>query len=184
MASVKNVRPVLVSCVGGNSHAGLPVFLAVVPYEPECRVDRDCPPQLSCIEEHCVNVCQTRNPCAGDLECSVLDTSTGKRVVACSCPAGFVASNNAFCEQGTRLIVFLGVLIINMHVFSVQVQAECTRHEECADPQICHQGSCQNACRFEQCGINAICKAQDHVAKCECLPGYKGKPNRECRKRK
>ena len=100
MASVKNVRPVLVSCVGGNSHAGLPVFLAVVPYEPECRVDRDCPPQLSCIEEHCVNVCQTRNPCAGDLECSVLDTSTGKRVVACSCPAGFVASNNAFCEQG------------------------------------------------------------------------------------
>ncbi len=73
-----------------------------------------------------------------------------------------------------------------MHVFLVvQVQLECTRHEDCANPQICHQGSCKNACRFEHCGVNAACRAFNHVARCECLPGYKGEnPNRGCRKRK
>ena len=67
----------------------------------------------------------------------------------------------------------------------MQVHLECTRHEDCADPQICHQGSCQNACRFEHCGVNAVCKASGHVARCECLPGYSGhNANRGCRKRK
>ncbi len=66
----------------------------------------------------------------------------------------------------------------------VQVQPECTRHDDCADTQICHQGSCQNACRFEHCGVNAVCTARDHVARCECLPGYRGEnPNKGCRKR-
>lgn len=72
-----------------------------------------------------------------------------------------------------------------MPSFLVQVQPECTSHDDCGDPQICHQGSCQNACRFQQCGANAICSASRHVARCECLPGYRGdNPNRECRKRK
>ena len=68
--------------------------------------------------------------------------------------------------------------------FIVQVQPECTRHDDCQDTQICHQGSCRSACQFERCGVNAACKASNHVARCECLPGYQGdNPNRGCKKR-
>ena len=66
-------------------------------------------------------------------------------------------------------------------LLAVQVQSQCQVHEECDDPQICHQGSCQNACRFQTCGLNAICVAQNHVAECQCLPNYfSDNPNAGC----
>lgn len=86
-----------------------------------------------------------------------------------------------------QMAFWIKVIVQNFHplfLLPVQAEAECTYHEECQDPQLCHQGSCQNACRFQECGLNAICKAANHVAKCECLPGYDGRnPNRGCRKR-
>ena len=63
----------------------------------------------------------------------------------------------------------------------MQVQSQCRVHDECDDPQICHQGSCQNACRFQTCGLNAICVAQNHVAQCQCLANYfSDNPNIGC----
>lgn len=76
-------------------------FLAYQPEIPECRVDRDCPGKMSCIDEHCENLCATRNPCQGDLQCTVTEDYDGTRVVACSCPAGFVAVSQSRCEQGS-----------------------------------------------------------------------------------
>ena len=155
--------------------------LAIYPTEPECYLDKDCPYPMSCLDNHCQNVCQRRNPCEGNLQCSVVDTPSSKRIVACSCPAGYVTVMHDYCEQGIHLNDVFVISLTNAVYFSVEVEPQCTQHVECQDFQICHQGSCQNACRFHACGLNSICSAQNHVAKCECLPGYDGaNPNVEC----
>lgn len=157
-----------------------------MPSDPQCRIDRDCPSQMSCIDENCVNLCASRNPCQGNLECSVSESHGGTRTVACSCPQGYVAVGLNRCEQGNVQATgtFLLSELLNNSFFSflVQVQPQCRVHDDCGDAQICHQGSCQNACRFQSCGVNAICTAQNHVARCECLTGYFGEnPNVGCR---
>lgn len=156
-------------------------FLAYVPDEPECYVDQDCPRQMSCIDRHCENLCQTRNPCVGDLECSVEDSLDGRRTVACSCPVGFVAIGANHCEQGSPFVSKVLAVFLMHDLFIVEVHPQCTSHEQCGDPQICHQGSCQHACRFQTCGVNAVCTAQYHVARCECRQGFFGdNPNVGC----
>lgn len=64
------------------------------------------------------------------------------------------------------------------------MQPECTDHYQCADTKLCHQGSCQEACRFQECGVNALCIASNHVGSCVCREGYEGRnPNLECHRR-
>ena len=70
------------------------LYLAYSPSEPECRIDQDCPRQQSCIGETCQNLCSIRNPCFGDLECSIEESQHGKRTVACPCPPGLVFKGN------------------------------------------------------------------------------------------
>ena len=67
--------------------------------EPECRVDRDCPSQMACIDERCQNPCRVANPCTGSQQCLVTDTLP-TRTVACACPQGFVFGSNGECKQG------------------------------------------------------------------------------------
>ena len=76
------------------------IKLAVVPnVEPECKVDRDCPHDQSCVGAKCHPLC--RGTCSGDLECSVIeDQYTGQRSVSCSCREGFVEVANSRCEPG------------------------------------------------------------------------------------
>ena len=75
-------------------------FLAVITPNPECRVDRDCSASLVCSQETCQNPCRTNNPCQGNQECQVYDRTDGKKSVACTCPLGFVTSQNNFCTPG------------------------------------------------------------------------------------
>ena len=63
---------------------------------------------------------------------------------------------------------------------SVQGTAECATNYDCHDEQVCHEGSCQNACRFKRCGQNALCKAQAHKASCQCFPNHQGNPELIC----
>ena len=78
----------------------LHVFSAVVSEEPECRVDRDCPPQLTCMRETCLNPCVVSNPCSPSQQCVVTDTQTSVRSVACICPEGTLAGYGGNCETG------------------------------------------------------------------------------------
>lgn len=77
------------------------------PIEPECYVDQDCHYPLACIDQHCQDLCDTRRPCQGSLECSVIDTLGGSRVAACSCPDGYEVANGNNCKQGTTSLVSL-----------------------------------------------------------------------------
>ena len=75
--------------------------LEVYPVSPECFVDQDCSSPLACIDQHCQNLCETRNPCTGNLQCSVIDTG-GKRVAACACPDGYEVTRDNDCKQGNK----------------------------------------------------------------------------------
>ena len=101
-ASVKGVSCHCSSRLSSDySLLAFPCLVAVTIEDPECRIDQDCPQQMSCVEEHCQNLCQSRNPCQGNLECSITESYDGSRTVACSCPDGFVAVSASHCEQGS-----------------------------------------------------------------------------------
>ena len=78
------------------------VFLisAVISEEPECRVDVDCPPQMTCMRETCQNPCIVSNPCTSSQQCIVTDTFSSIRSVACVCPPGTLAGYGGTCTQG------------------------------------------------------------------------------------
>ncbi len=56
--------------------------------------------------------------------------------------------------------------------------------EPCLDHQLCRDGSCQDACRYTECGANTECRARNHRGRCQCLPGFSGRPEKGCKPRK
>ena len=154
------------------------------PIEPECRVDRDCPAKMACIEDRCQNPCLTSNPCGRNQVCTVEDSYDGRRTVGCTCPPDQVSAGDNLCKTGSTFT--RPNSNINSPPFqysSVEALTECSLHDECRDDEVCHQGSCQEACLFLVCGQNAECLAQGHRADCHCLPGYDGNPLSSCNKR-
>ena len=65
-----------------------------------------------------------------------------------------------------------------------EVHSECETDRDCPDPDVCVQGSCQDACRRADCGANTECQARGHRHHCLCLPGFSGRPEKGCKKRK
>lgn len=62
----------------------------------------------------------------------------------------------------------------------------CTSDGECPSKHACFNGDCVNPCTvIKPCGINAQCLVVDSLPlrtmTCQCLPGYFGNPNVECR---
>jgi hypothetical protein len=75
-------------------------ILAVEAEEPECRVDRDCPPKLTCMSGTCQNPCIVNNPCSSSKQCVVTSNPSSIRSVACICPEGTLAGYGGTCESG------------------------------------------------------------------------------------
>ena len=74
--------------------------------------------------------------------------------------------------------IFNGIFMLS--VFSVEGTNQCSSDYDCQSDQVCHEGSCQNACRFKVCGLNSACSSANHIAKCICYTGYFGDANVEC----
>ena len=62
----------------------------------------------------------------------------------------------------------------------VQVRPQCYVDSDCLNIEVCHQGSCVDACRLKVCGTNAQCSANNHVARCECIRGHEGNAESAC----
>jgi len=106
-----------------------------------------------------------------------------------------VALWHAFVQTGLSLIQVESVPKVKIFVFpiflavsdtwpiqnySVQLQPQCLTNQDCSNPEICHQGSCVDACRLTTCGSNARCKSANHAGICECLHGFVGNPSTGC----
>ena len=76
------------------------IFSAIEFEDPECRVDIDCPPQMTCMRETCQNPCIVSNPCSSSQQCVVTDTFTSIRSVACICPSDHYLSSTGVCIPG------------------------------------------------------------------------------------
>lgn len=59
------------------------------------------------------------------------------------------------------------------------VRGECQGDSECPDSRACINYSCVDPC-IGQCGVNAICEAQRHIAVCKCPKGYEGSAASSC----
>ena len=156
-------------------------------------MDGDCPSQHACIDQRCQNPCIVRNPCSGAQKCVVTD-SLPIRTVGCVCPDGSVAGPQGECVRGNCEFMAQYVLIfrkrkdLNLcyitqpkHLpISVTATPECFRHEDCRNSEVCHTGSCINACIVKDCADNAICSTTVHDIACKCRPGFTGDGHVRC----
>ena len=151
----------------------LHVFSAVVSEEPECRVDRDCPSQLVCIGDTCQNPCVVNNPCIGSQQCVVQDNGGSYRSVACECPAGLIYGDRGECIQGRKIC---RIHFPDFKCFFIlgTGENECRRNEDCRQSEVCHTGTCVNACLVFKCAPYATCETTVHDTICTCIPGYTG----------
>ena len=156
-------------------------FSAVVADDPECRVDRDCPRQLTCMRETCKNPCIVSNPCSRSQQCVVTDTASSIRSVACVCPEGTLAGYGGICEHGKFDNIFVKH-VLNLIFFSVDARPQCETDLDCDITKKCSFGTCVLACSLINCGHNAICMSKFHNGECECLSGYRGNPQIACTK--
>lgn len=85
-------------------------FVAILPSEPECRVDQDCPYPLACISNRCQSVCAQR-PCRGDLICTVEHGQGGSNVAACACPTGLILHQNGQCLEGIPPLILFAYIV-------------------------------------------------------------------------
>ncbi|EFX65777.1 hypothetical protein DAPPUDRAFT_229540, partial [Daphnia pulex] len=132
--------------------------------QPECLVDDDCPSTLACREKNCRDPCN----CPPNTKCTVIN-----HVPRCSCPAGYKG------EPNTTKGCFLPEE-------PAAVKGGCTTDGECPSKHACFNGECVNPCTvIKPCGLNAQCLVIDSLPlrtmTCQCLPGYFGNPNVECR---
>ena len=73
------------------------------------------------------------------------------------------------------------MIVICTLFFSVQPVPECYENNDCQrNEDICNLGSCINACRVADCGINARCVTGFHSHQCVCPDNYIGDPAIEC----
>lgn len=135
--------------------------LPLLPPEPECKSDPDCPSKMACVNNKCVNPCIELSPCANTAHCSVLD-SVPVRTMVCECPEMHVPDVNGECRA-----------------IKVQIPTpSCISDSECPDNEACINRQCRNPCN---CGINAQCTIQNHRAICSCDEGFEGNPYTSCR---
>ena len=64
--------------------------------------------------------------------------------------------------------------------FLVTATPECFRHDDCRNAEVCHTGSCINACIVKDCADNAICSTTVHDIACTCRPGFTGDGHVRC----
>jgi hypothetical protein len=127
---------------------------------PECEFDIDCPSKLACIQNKCVNPCESLSPCHRTAHCSVLDT-VPVRTMICTCPEGWVPNDNGEC-----------------HAVVVPIPPGCTSDSDCPTNEACINRLCRNPC---DCGTHAACFVQNHRPICSCEEGFEGNPNIACR---
>lgn len=64
------------------------------------------------------------------------------------------------------LLIFLGLCVVD---------------EECDATEKCYSGKCLKPCDLEKtCGMNAICRTDNHIVQCSCPYSFTGNQAVEC----
>ncbi|XP_054268887.1 neurogenic locus notch homolog protein 1-like [Macrosteles quadrilineatus] len=97
----------------------------------------------------------TPNPCGTNARCELEHLSFEERPV-CTCIPGYLGDPLSYCRRD-----------------------ECSTDNDCRKDQNCTNYNCVSSCT-NQCGVDAVCNARNHVAVCSCPPGYTGRPLTRC----
>lgn len=115
---------------------------------PECEHDYECPTDLACIRETCVNPCTEIAPCDSSAVCKVIN-SVPVRTMMCICPDNWAPDQNGQCRP-MRLEL---------------PEPGCDSDNECPSTEACINRVCRDPC---DCGRNAQCFVRNHRAVCAC----------------
>lgn len=68
----------------------------------------------------------------------------------------------------------------------VDIPPQCTMDSDCASKLACFNGDCRNPCSvIKPCGANAECTVVDtlphRTMSCQCIPGYVGDADIQCK---
>ncbi|KAI2804698.1 hypothetical protein BLOT_003686 [Blomia tropicalis] len=128
-----------------------------------CDSDENCPSSEFCFMDHyCRSTCMSHRDCNLNEKCE-----NGKCLQTCK--------NDTDCSADYACLQWQCV---------PRIENRCNNDNECDQASACRAdyrgfNDCKDACEGVICGRNSGCKVLDHVAVCECLPGYFGNPNDE-----
>lgn len=142
--------------IGGSpSCSCLPQYIGSPPTcRPECTINPDCPSNLACIREKCIDPCP--GSCGTNALCAVVNHNP-----SCSCLSGFTGDPFYLCSPQLPLRKFTLNVLNSFMLHKKNILAVIP----------------PNPCNPSPCGPNAVC----NNGICTCLPEYQGDPYRECR---
>lgn len=146
----------------------LPYYIGVAPNcRPECSINAECPGNLACQNEKCVDPCP--GSCGFNAECSV-----GNHVALCNCIPGYTGDPFSGCSPVSRKCMVNSYFDEADQIIAVSVYIFMKRFSDTPEPP-------PNPCHPSPCGANALCRERNGVGSCSCLPEYFGDPYTGCR---
>lgn len=164
-----------------------------------------CPGEFRRLSDFCILTsinCTTTNPCPENQQCVYVGSDIG----FCVCPRGFkllttgvcididecseggfdicgdgadcrntLGSYECYCPDGFRGEPYNGICR--------REDVGCSSDHQCRYNEACdlHTKECYDVCSLkEHCGRNALCRGENHKAKCSCPPGYVGNAYSGC----
>lgn len=127
---------------------------------PDCTKNNDCPFNLACQNERCVDPCN----CALSAQCIV-----NNHVASCRCPPGYTGNPLTLCDT-----------------LPLMEEPNCLSDAGCPSKQACFSGECENPCNITKpCGVNSLCSVIDSLPLrtmvCTCSEGYVGDTEKKCK---
>ena len=168
--------------------------------KPECISNPECPSNLACVNQHCVDPCP--GVCGANAYCVVTN-----HVAQCRCDPGYTGDafiscqrittrpprptqrpdpcnpspcgQNALCtdRNGGASCTCIQDYFGDPYV---ACRPECTINADCPSNKACQNLHCVDPCPG-LCGINAQCKVINHIPTCTCNENYIGDPFTSCR---
>lgn len=163
----------------------------------ECQVDANCPHDKACMGFKCYDPCP--GACGQGANCRVEEHHP-----VCSCNAGLTGNPGIRCyaldipktpgrnpcmpspcgiNSECKLLNHRAVCsCLPGYLGDPQsgCRAECDINSDCGTAQACINHKCIDPCAGTVCGINAICRVQQHTPICACLDGFTGDAFRQC----
>ncbi|KFM70914.1 Fibrillin-1, partial [Stegodyphus mimosarum] len=164
-----------------------------------------CPGDFQRVSDFCILTsinCTTTNPCPDNQRC----VYTGREAGICICPRGFKLLVSGVCididecqENGYHLCGDQAECHNTPGSYECRCPSgfrgepyggKCEREEppgcksdrDCLYNEACdtYTRSCYDVCRRDPCGINAVCRGENHNPTCTCPPRYRGNPKVNC----
>lgn len=166
---------------------------------PECVLNAECPSNLACINEKCVDPCP--GSCGVNSICNVV-----KHNPICTCPEGYEGNAltqcviqetppaqrdppsspcvpspcgaNAECRERNGAGACYCLVGFEGNPYD-GCKRECEINSDCNVDRACVRNKCIDPCAGA-CGTNSICRVKNHVPDCSCPHGLTGDPFRHC----